>query len=96
MSAETVNVTIYNSEYKLRGEDPDKIKRAAAIIDDQMKRIAAKAPMQPAATTAVLAALNTADELLTEQATGRDRIADFLDQLDTLDRRLQALADGSA
>ena len=96
MSAETVNVTIYNSEYKLRGEDPDKIRRAAAIIDDQMKRVASKAPMQPAATTAVLAALNTADELLTEQAASRERIAEYLDRLDQLDRRLQSLADGTS
>ena len=46
---ETVNVTIYNSEYKLRGDDIEAIHRAASYVDQQMKGVASKAPMQPAA-----------------------------------------------
>lgn len=77
-------VKIFNTEYKLRGDDSGRIREAAAIVDQQMRFVAGKAPMQPAATTAVLAALNTAEQLLSEQDRGRERGNDIVTRIDAL------------
>lgn len=89
--AETVAVKIFNTEYKLRGDDADRIRRAASIVDEQMQFVATKAPMQPAATTAVLAALNTAEHLLSEQDRSKKRAADVVESLDSLNSALRDL-----
>lgn len=91
--AETVTVKIFNTEYKLRGDDESRIRRAASMVDEQMRYVSAKAPMQPAATTAVLAALNTAEQLLAEQSRGQDRSLDVVSQLDKLNESLRGLID---
>ena len=90
---ESISVNIYNSEYKLRGDDPEKIKNAAGIVDEQMRFVASKAPMQPAATTAVLAALNTAEQLLAEQTRSESFVLDMVDRLDQFDQALIELID---
>lgn len=90
---ETVTVTIYNSEYKLRGDDSDAVRRTAAYVDQQMKSVAAKAPMQPATTTAVLAALNTAEELMAAREGRHRQSVDLVTRIDDLNRRLSELAD---
>lgn len=82
--AETVAVKIFNTEYKLRGDDSARIRQAASIVDEQMRFVAGKAPMQPAATTAVLAALNTAEQLLSEQDRSRERSNDIVLRIDAL------------
>lgn len=87
--AETVTVKIFNTEYKLRGDDSDRIREAATIVDQQMRFVAGKAPMQPAATTAVLAALNTAEQLLSEQDRGRERSGDIVARIDSLAETLR-------
>ena len=91
--AETVAVKIFNTEYKLRGDDADRIRRAASIVDEQMQFVASKAPMQPAATTAVLAALNTAEQLLAEQDRSRERGTDIVAHIDSLNNSLRELAE---
>ena len=90
---ETVNVTIYNSEYKLRGDDSEAIRRAASYVDQQMKGVAAKAPMQPATTTAVIAALNTAEELMAAREGRHRQTVELGTRSDDLNRRLSELAD---
>lgn len=90
---ESVSVNIYNSEYKLRGEDPDQIRRAATFVDQQMRSVASKVPMQPATTTAVLAALNTAEELMSEQTRARTWGEDVIARLNELDDELKRLLD---
>ncbi|MCB0711339.1 MAG: cell division protein ZapA [Ignavibacteriae bacterium] len=88
---ESVSVNIYNSEYKLRGEDPDQIRRAATLVDQQMRSVASKVPMQPATTTAVLAALNTAEQLISEQTIAQVRSAEIVEQLNALDLALRQM-----
>lgn len=92
--AETVAVKIFNTEYKLRGDDSDRIREAAAIVDQQMRFVAGKAPMQPAATTAVLAALNTAEQFLTEQDRGREQSSEIVARIDALTDSLRQALDG--
>ena len=88
---ESVSVNIYNSEYKLRGEDPDQIRRAATLVDQQMRSVVSKVPMQPATTTAVLAALNTAEQLISEQTIAQVRSAEIVEQLNALDLALRQM-----
>ncbi|MCE2503190.1 MAG: cell division protein ZapA [Chlorobi bacterium] len=90
---ESLSVNIYNSEYKLRGDNPEKIKEAAAIVDQQMKFVASKVPMQPTTTTAVLAALNTAEQFLAEQSRSGKLISDVVERLNQLDQSLHELID---
>lgn len=90
---ETVSVTIYNSEYKLRGDDADAIRRAAALVDEQMKLVAEKAPMQPATTNAVLAALNSAEQFIAGQKEEQLRADEIVTKLDEINRRLSELAE---
>ena len=89
---ETINVTIYNSEYKLRGDDVAAIRHAASLVDEQMKLVAKKAPMQPATTTAVLAALNTAEQLMVEQERSVEAQNRLVERLDRLSGALEELA----
>lgn len=89
---ETINVTIYNSEYKLRGDDVEAVRSAAGFVDDQMRTIATKAPMQPVTTTAVLAALNTAEQLLDARSRSESSDRTLIDRIDELTDRLDRLA----
>lgn len=90
---ETVSVSIYNSEYKLRGDDADAIRRAASLVDEQMKLVASKAPMQPATTNAVIASLNMAERIIAEEKAELNRSDEVITRLNDLNRRLSELAD---
>ena len=63
----TVTVQIHGTEYKLRGENSELIREAADTINEQMRRVSSKTPTQPVSTLVVLAALNTAELMLTER-----------------------------
>jgi cell division protein ZapA len=89
---ETVTVNIFNSEYKLRGDNAERIQKAAGIVNEQMNYVSSKAPMQPAATTAVLAALNVAEQLLAAQDRAEERSTETKDRLQDLDQKLRELA----
>jgi len=65
--AETISVQIHGTEYKLRGEDASRVTAAAKLVNEQMQAVSGKAPTQPIATVAVLAALNTAELMMNEQ-----------------------------
>jgi cell division protein ZapA len=59
-----VTVRIYGEEYVIRGyARPDYIEGIAAYVDKKMQIMGQKNPHLPISKTAVLAALNIADEL---------------------------------
>ena len=64
----TLSVTIFGSEYKIKGADPGYIESVAAYVDGKMRelerRLATGTPMK----IAILASLNIADELFRERA----------------------------
>ena len=93
IGVESVSVNIYNSEYKLRGEEPDQIRAAATLVDQQMRSIASKVPMQPATTTAVLAALNTAEQLISERTTSTSQRLEVVEKLNELDALVRNMLD---
>lgn len=64
-SAQGVQVQIFGQVYHLRGgEDPERVRRVAELVDLTMGRIADKGRTADSYRVAVLAALELADELL--------------------------------
>ena len=60
---EGVSVVIYDQEYHMRGElDPEYIRGLAEFVDGKMRSIAARTRTVDSLRTAILAALNIADE----------------------------------
>ncbi len=58
-----VRVVIYDQEYHMRGElDPEYIRGLAEFVDGKMRSIAARTRTVDSLRTAILAALNIADE----------------------------------
>lgn len=60
---QTINVSIYDQIYHLRGVDPVHIEQLAAIVDAKMRAVSAHGNTVDSLRVAVLAALNIADEL---------------------------------
>lgn len=58
-----VTVEIYDQTYHLSGEDPEHIRKLAALVDAKMRAVAAQGRTVDSLRVAVLAALNLADEL---------------------------------
>lgn len=58
-----IRVSIYDQEYHMRGQlDPDYIRMLARFVDEKMRIIAARTQNVDSLRTAVLAALNIADD----------------------------------
>ncbi|MGH7681719.1 MAG: cell division protein ZapA [Candidatus Eiseniibacteriota bacterium] len=63
----TQSVTIFGSEYKIRGADPDYIQVVAAYVDGKMRELEQRLPAGAPTKLAILASLNIADELFRER-----------------------------
>lgn len=62
-SQDGIRVSIYDQEYNMRGDlDPEYIQRLAQFVDDKMRSIASRTRTVDSLRTAILAALNIADE----------------------------------
>jgi len=68
MEAKSIRVTIFGSEYPLRGDDEQLTKRIAEHVDTMLNSIHERIPEQPPLTVAVLAALNITEEYMKEQS----------------------------
>ncbi|KJS16070.1 MAG: hypothetical protein VR69_10700 [Peptococcaceae bacterium BRH_c4b] len=64
----TVNrvvVDIFGSQYNLKGEEPtEHLEKLASLVDNKMRDIRSRNPRLNISQTAILAALNIADEFL--------------------------------
>lgn len=61
-------VTIFGSEYKIKGEaDSERIQKAAAYVDEKMRQATQEAHLSSASRAAILAALHIADKLYRER-----------------------------
>jgi len=86
----TVPVTIQGREYRIRADgDPSTVQRAAALLDDTMTRVRARAGTADSVDIAVLAALNLANSLAADRTTGaslaglEERIAELAELVET-------------
>lgn len=92
----SIRVTIYDQEYKMRGHlDPDYIRRLAEFVDGKMRSVAARTQTVDSLRTAVLAALNIADEyhqLLARHEAAVQQVDRKIDECaQALDRVLSAM-----
>lgn len=91
-----IRVTIYDQEYNMRGHlDPDYIRRLAEFVDGKMRSVAARTQTVDSLRTAVLAALNIADEyhqLLARNEAAAQQVDRRIDECNqALDRVLSAM-----
>ncbi len=64
----SVTVTIFGSEYTLKGDaDPAYVREVARIVDERMREVAGKVQSPVLGKVAILAAVNLADEMLREK-----------------------------
>ena len=70
---DTLSVTIFGSEYKIKGADPDYIQNVAAYVDGKMRELERRLAAGTPTKIAILTSLNIADELFRERAE-RDRL----------------------
>ena len=68
--AEYVTVDIYDQTYHLSGQDAGYIRGLAELVDARMRAVAQRGRTVDSLRVAVLAALNLADELLSQAAAG--------------------------
>jgi cell division protein ZapA len=67
-SEQSTTVTIFGSDYKIKGEaDSERIRKAAAYVDEKMRQVTQEVHLSSASRTAILAALHIADELYRER-----------------------------
>lgn len=64
----TLSVTIFGSEYKIKGADPEYIQSVAAYVDGKMRELERRLATGTPTKIAILASLNIADELFRERA----------------------------
>ncbi len=60
---ETVKVHIFDTEYALKGDDPELIRKCAAVVDQTMRDLGRGRSDRSPVALAVIAALNLAEEL---------------------------------
>ena len=86
--ASSIAVDIYDQVYHLRGTDPAYIERLAAMVDAKMRAVSAHGGTVDSLRVAVLAALNSADEL----CTARQRYESAAGSLQTSQQSLRSRA----
>src|SRR5437867_13153997 len=62
-----LSVTIFGSEYKIKGADPEYIGEVAAYVDAKMRELDRRLSSGSPARIAILTSLNIADELFRER-----------------------------
>jgi len=75
--ANTLSVTIFGSEYKIKGADPAYIREVAAYVDHKMQELEGRLASGAPTKVAILTSLNIADELFREREE-RKRLVDEL------------------
>ncbi|MDZ7373636.1 MAG: cell division protein ZapA [candidate division KSB1 bacterium] len=88
--ANVVKVTIFGSEYAIRGDtDPEYIRHVAEYVDSKMREIDESTSIKSSLKVAILAALNIADELFRERAEKEALLSSYHYKLQVLASRLE-------
>ena len=81
MDKNKVTVEIFGETYALKGDmDPERVKRLARIVDEQMKIVAKGNHRLPAARVAVLEAMNFCDDYLKLETDYQDLLGILKDE----------------
>ena len=85
-----VKVTIFGSEYAIRGDsDPEYIRQVAEYVDAKMKEVDESTSVKSSLKVAILAALNIADELFRERSEKEEIVSSYERKLQMLASRLE-------
>ena len=86
-----LSVTIFGSEYKIKGADPEYIGEVAAYVDKKMRELDRRLSSSGApAKIAILTSLNIADELFRERIEKDRLVTDLKGRARTLGTALDA------
>jgi cell division protein ZapA len=97
MSSEpkTLSVTIFGSEYKIKGADPAYIQEVAAYVDGKMRELEGRLAAGTPTKIAILTSMNIADELFRQREELRRLESELKARAERLDRALgDCLGDG--
>ncbi len=89
----SIRVEIYDQSYNLRGSDSEYIQKLADYVDAKMRAVAEHTSTVDSLRVAVLAALNIADELLSERASTASTTAQYSDRAAHLQHALESALD---
>jgi len=85
----SVKVTIYGTEYPVKGEADDTyIQEVAGYVDGKMKEVADSLSVKSTTKVAILAALNITDELFTLRSEQGDLAGEIEQRLGNLTERI--------
>jgi len=87
---DTLSVTIFGSEYKIKGADPDYIGEVAAYVDAKMRELDRRLTSGAPAKIAILTSLNIADELFRERKEKDRLMKDLRERARTMGSALDA------
>lgn len=93
MSQKDIRVKIFNSEYNLQGENPEKVERISDYLDGIMNRINSESPNQSEETIAVVSALNIAEEYFKEKDIKSEIEKDYSSLLDELSTKAKSISE---
>jgi len=83
-----LSVTIFGSEYKIKGADPDYIQTVAAYVDGKMRELERRLATGTPTKIAILASLNIADELFRERVERERLDAELAERAQAMSRSL--------
>ena len=86
----TLSVTIFGSEYKIKGADPQYIGEVAAYVDAKMRDLERRLSGGSPTKIAILASLNIADELFHEREEKSQHLTELRGQAQNLGSALDA------
>jgi len=87
----TLSVTIFGSEYKIKGADPEYIGEVAAYVDAKMRDLERRLSGGSPTKIAILASLNIADELFHEREEKSRHLTELRGQAQNLGSALDAV-----
>ena len=93
MSQKEIRVRIFNSEYNLQGENPEKVERISDYVDGIMNRINTESPNQSEETIAVVTALNIAEDFFREKETRLDSEKELSQIVDEISSKIKGIND---
>ena len=94
----TIAVSIQGRVYRVRtGRDAQRVKRAAALVDETMERLRARTKKQDTVEAVILVALNLAERLLSGSVDAQSARSEHAEALAALSTQIeQTLKPGSA
>lgn len=86
----SIKIVIGGKEYTLRGDDEQLIQHAAHEVNSQLTELEARHQDESAATLAILAALNIAEEYYKQEKASRTETQYIIDEINSVVELIEA------